>query len=77
MIMSWINIGILYLIGILPRWIVHPFAKTYVAGETIEKTKEMLILPTLITYLVMQQPHYPEIYFQILPTASPSVCEAF
>ena len=42
MIMSWINIGILYLIGILPRWIVHPFAKTYVAGETIEKTVQVV-----------------------------------
>tara|TARA_B100001179_G_C18543022_1_gene382478 strand:+ start:164 stop:1063 length:900 start_codon:yes stop_codon:yes gene_type:complete len=40
--MSWINIGILYLIGILPRWIVHPFAKTYVAGETIEKTVQVV-----------------------------------
>jgi len=42
MIMSWINIGILYLIGILPRWMVHPFAKTYVAGETIEKTVQVV-----------------------------------
>lgn len=40
--MSWINIGILYLIGILPRWMVHPFAKTYVAGETIEKTVQVV-----------------------------------
>ena len=40
--MSWINIGILYLIGILPRWMVHPFAKTYVAGETIEKTVQLV-----------------------------------
>jgi len=42
MIMSWINIGILYLIGILPRWMVHPFAKAYVAGETIEKTVQLV-----------------------------------
>ena len=40
--MSWINIGILYLIGILPRWMVHPFAKAYVAGETIEKTVQLV-----------------------------------
>ena len=40
--MSWINIGILYLIGILPRWMVHPFAKAYVAGETIEKTVQVV-----------------------------------
>ena len=40
--MSWINIGILYLIGILPRWMVHPFAKTYVAGETIEKSVQVV-----------------------------------
>ena len=42
MIMSWINIGILYLIGILPRWMVHPFAKAYVAGETIEKIVQVV-----------------------------------
>mgnify|MGYP001464621292 FL=1 len=42
MIMSWINIGILYLIGILPRWMVHPFAKAYVAGETNEKTVQVV-----------------------------------
>ncbi len=40
--MSWINIGILYLIGILPRWMVHPFAKAYVAGETIEKIVQVV-----------------------------------
>lgn len=40
--MSWINIGILYLIGILPRWMVHPFAKAYVAGETNEKTVQVV-----------------------------------
>ena len=36
--MSWINKSILTLISILPKWMIHPFAKTYVAGETIEKT---------------------------------------
>ena len=40
--MSWINIGILSLIGILPRWMVHPFAKAYVAGETNEKTVQVV-----------------------------------
>ena len=33
---------ILSLIGILPKWMVHPFAKTYVAGETVEKTIQVV-----------------------------------
>ena len=40
--MSWINMKILSLIGILPKWMVHPFAKTYVAGETVEKTIQVV-----------------------------------
>ena len=42
MIMSWINIGILSLISNLPKWMVHPFAKTYVAGETVERTMQVV-----------------------------------
>ena len=40
--MSWINKSILTLISILPKWMIHPFAKTYVAGETIEKTIQVV-----------------------------------
>ena len=40
--MSWINKSILTLISILPKWMIHPFAKTYVAGETIEKTVQVV-----------------------------------
>ena len=40
--MSWVNIGILSLISNLPKWMVHPFAKTYVAGETVEKTIQVV-----------------------------------
>ena len=40
--MSWINIGILSLISNLPKWMVHPFAKTYVAGETVERTMQVV-----------------------------------
>ena len=40
--MSWVNIGILSLISNLPKWMVHPFAKTYVAGETTENTIQVV-----------------------------------
>ena len=40
--MSLINIGILSLISNLPKWMVHPFAKAYVAGETTEKTVQVV-----------------------------------
>ena len=36
--MSWINTNIVSLIRFMPRWSIHPFAKTYVAGESIEET---------------------------------------
>ena len=36
--MSWINTSIVSLIRFMPRWSIHPFAKTYVAGESIEET---------------------------------------
>ena len=36
--MSWINTSIVSLIRFMPRWSVHPFAKTYVAGESIKET---------------------------------------
>ena len=40
--MIWINTRILSFISILPRWVVHPFAKAYVAGETVEKTVQVV-----------------------------------
>ena len=43
----------------------------------IEKTMAMLIWPSPIVYPKTQRPHYPEIYFQILPIVSPSVCSSF
>jgi len=36
--MSWINTSIVSLIRFMPRWSIHPFAKTYVAGESIGET---------------------------------------
>ncbi len=36
--MSWINTSIVSLIRFMPRWSIHPFAKTYVAGESIDET---------------------------------------
>ena len=36
--MSWINSSIVSMIRFMPRWSIHPFAKTYVAGESIEET---------------------------------------
>ena len=36
--MSWINTNIVSLIRFMPRWSIHPFAKTYVAGESIDET---------------------------------------
>jgi len=36
--MSWINSSIVSMLRILPRWSIHPFAKTYVAGESVEET---------------------------------------
>ena len=36
--MSWINSSIVSIISIMPRWTIHPFAKTYVAGETVQET---------------------------------------
>ena len=36
--MSWINTSIVSMIRIMPRWSIHPFAKTYVAGESIDET---------------------------------------
>ena len=36
--MSWINSSIVSIIRIMPRWSVHPFAKTYVAGESVQET---------------------------------------
>ncbi len=36
--MSWINSSIVSMLAILPRWSIHPFAKTYVAGESVEET---------------------------------------
>ena len=40
--MTWINKCILSFISVLPRWMIHPFAKTYVAGETIDKTIQVV-----------------------------------
>ena len=36
--MSWINSSIVSIIRIMPRWSIHPFAKTYVAGESVQET---------------------------------------
>ena len=36
--MSWINSSIVSMISIMPRWSIHPFAKTYVAGESVQET---------------------------------------
>ena len=36
--MSWVNSSIVSMIRIMPRWFIHPFARTYVAGESIEET---------------------------------------
>ena len=36
--MSWINSSIVFMIRIMPRWSIHLFAKTYVAGESVEET---------------------------------------
>ena len=36
--MSWINSSIVSMIRIMPRWSIHPFAKTYVAGESVQET---------------------------------------
>ena len=36
--MSWVNTSIVSMIRIMPRWSIHPFARTYVAGESIEET---------------------------------------
>ena len=36
--MSWINSSIDSMIRIMPRWSIHPFAKTYVAGESVQET---------------------------------------
>jgi len=36
--MSWINSSFLSMIRIMPRWSIHPFAKTYVAGESVQET---------------------------------------
>ena len=36
--MSWINSSIVSMLRILPRWSIQPFAKTYVAGESVEET---------------------------------------
>ena len=36
--MSWINSSNVSMLRILPRWSIHPFAKTYVAGESVEET---------------------------------------
>ena len=36
--MSWINSSFLSIIRIMPRWSIHPFAKTYVAGESVQET---------------------------------------
>ena len=36
--MSRINSSIVSMIRFMPRWSIHPFAKTYVAGESIEET---------------------------------------
>ena len=40
--MTWINKCILSFISVLPRWMIYPFAKTYVAGETIDKTIQVV-----------------------------------
>ena len=36
--MTWINSSIVSMIRIMPRWSIHPFAKTYVAGESVQET---------------------------------------
>ena len=36
--MSWVNTSIVSMIRVMPRWSIHPFARTYVAGESIEET---------------------------------------
>ena len=36
--MSWVNTIIVSMIRVMPRWSIHPFARTYVAGESIEET---------------------------------------
>ena len=36
--MSWINSSIVSMIRIMPRWSIHPFAKPYVAGESVQET---------------------------------------
>jgi len=36
--MTWINSSIVSMIRIMPRWSIHLFAKTYVAGESVQET---------------------------------------
>ena len=39
--MSWINSSIAVLMPYLPKWFARPFAKPYVAGESIESVTEI------------------------------------
>ena len=48
--MSLINIGILSLISNLPKWMVYPFAKAYVAGETTERIVQVVIKMNEVGY---------------------------
>ena len=40
--MSWINSSIAVLMPYVPKWFARPFAKPYVAGESIESVTEIV-----------------------------------
>ena len=40
--MSWVNSSIAVLMPYLPKWFARPFAKPYVAGESIESVTEIV-----------------------------------